>query len=146
VDFTVRVQGSVRVGEDYSRDATTSIPWIEVTTMLREGFSVTDQQMIAKMDRGEAVTRQDLVEVMENGPLALEYAINLVRKALERDESGVGKVREKVELEEAAKRLLSETCKRLPPQECQGKVTMEVNVSPVTVGTPAEVAAAVARV
>lgn len=145
VDFTVRVHGAVKVREDYERAATTSVPWKEVTTLLREGFRVTVEKMISKMDRGEAVTRDDLVEIVENGPLALGFAVDCVRECLERGVSGVGSVRGAVEIEEAVKGLLAETSGRLPPQQIPGAVVLDVSVDEVVAATPSEVAEEVQR-
>lgn len=140
VDFTVRVNGSVKVREDYERAATTSVPWMEVTAMMREGFRVTVEGMIAKMDRGEAVTRDDLVEIMENGPVALGFAVECVRKSLVKGESAVGKVREVVELEDAVKSLLSDVSGNLPSQPVPGAVVLDVVVGPVVAMTRPEIA------
>jgi len=141
VDFTVRVNGSVKVREDYERAATTSVPWTEVTAMMREGFRVTVEGMIAKMDRGEAVTRGDLVEIMENGPVALGFAVECVRKSLVKGESAVGKVREVVELEDAVKGLLSDISGNLPSQTVPGAVVLDVSVEPVVAMTRPEISA-----
>jgi hypothetical protein len=139
VDFTIRVRGQVKVGEDYDRPATTSIPWLEATTLYREAFRVTVDELIAKLDRGESVSRDDLVAVTEVGPLSSKVLVDCFRKAMTLGESAVSTVKDKVEIDEAISRLKQEIVAPLPRQNVPGRVKVDVEI---TEGTTTKEAAA----
>ena len=129
VDFTVRVRGQVKVGEDYDRPATTSIPWLEATTLYREAFKVTVEELIAKIDRGESVSREDLVAVTEVGPLSSTVLVDCFRKAMTLGESAVSTVKDKVEIAAAIDQLKQEIVAPLPRQHVPGRVKVEVEIT-----------------
>lgn len=141
VDFTVRVKGTVKVGNDYDRPATTSVPWLEATTLYREAFKVTVEELIAKVERGEGVTREDLVAITEVGPLSSTVLVECFRKAMTMGESAVNTVSDKVEIASAIERLKEEIVAPLPRQKVPGRVKVEVEVTEVG-AAPREVAAA----
>lgn len=129
VDFTVHVRGTVRVGEDYDRDPTTSVPFLEATTLYREAFRVTIDELIAKLDRGESVTRDDLVSISDVGPLSSEILVDCFRTAMLKGESAVQTVSDKVELAEAIERLKKEVVAHLPRQNVPGSVKVSVEIT-----------------
>lgn len=135
VDFTVRFHGVADVKEDYERRATTSIPWLEVTSLIREAYKVSLEALLSKVDAGAAVTREDIVEISENGPLAADFAVNVMRRAMENKDKATGKVKEVVELGKAVDDLLADFSARLPVQKVPGKVLLDVETD--LVGVPA---------
>lgn len=129
VDFTVRVRGTVKVGEDYDRPATTSVPWLEATTLYREAFRVTVAELVAKVENGETVTREDLVAITEVGPLSSTVLVDCFRKAMLMGDSAVDSVKDKVEINEAINRLKEEIVAPLPRQNVPGRVKVTVEVT-----------------
>lgn len=141
VDFTVRVCGVVKVGNDYDRPATTSVPWLEATTLYREAFRVTVAELVSKVERGEAVTLADLAAITEVGPLSSKVLVDCFRKAMLMGESAVASVSDKVEITDAIERLKSEIVAPLPRQKVPGRVKVDVEVNEV--GTTAKEASVV---
>jgi hypothetical protein len=139
VDFTVRIRGQVKVGNDYDRPATTSVPWLEATTLYREAFKVTVEELIRKVESGETVTREDLVAITEVGPLSSKVLVDCFRKAMTLGESAVSTVKDKVEIDEAICRLKEEIVAPLPRQNVPGRVKVDVEI---TEGTTTKEAAA----
>ena len=90
VDFTVRFHGSAKVGEDYDRPATTGIPWVEVTSLVREAYKVSLDALLAKLEGGQAVSREDIVAIMESGPAAADFAVNVMREAMDNKKKSTG--------------------------------------------------------
>lgn len=147
VDFTVRFHGSAKVCDDYERKATTSIPWLEVTSLLREAYRVSLNDLLSKVDAGGSVSREDIVAISESGPLAGDFALKVMREALENKVKATGKIKETVELEAAVDALLADFSAQLPAQKVPGKVMLDVATE--VVGIPAgltatQIAAAVA--
>lgn len=129
VDFTVRLHGSMKVGEDYERAATTSIPWLEVTTLYREVFRGAIDELIAKIDSGAGVTRADLTGMASAGVLTTNVLVDCVRTALENGSSAVGTIKDKVkEVEAGVKKLQKELVDKAPKQQVPGKVSLDVEV------------------
>jgi hypothetical protein len=121
VDFTVRCVGTVKVGDDYERDATTSIPWLESVALWQETASAAFDSLIARMDRGETITRADLVAMRSTGPLATGVLVDCIRTALVAGDSAVGSVADRVtEVKEGIENVNRELVKQLPKQSCKG--------------------------
>lgn len=140
VDFTVRFHGSMKVGEDYDRPATTSIPWVEVTSLIREAYKVSLESILAKVDRGEKVAREDIVDIMESGPAAGDFAVKVMREALENKVKATGKVKDAVELKRAVDDLLDDFSAKIPRQIVPGPVKLSVEAE--VVGVPQGMTAA----
>jgi hypothetical protein len=145
VDFTVRVHGVAKVGEDYDRPATTSVPWLEATAMWQEVGLAAFDDLIARFDRGE-VTRDDLTAMKRTGFLATEVLVDCIRKALLAKSSAVGTVSARVEeVSEGIERVKSELVAPLPRQHVPGRVKLDVLVDDFIVASAEKVAEAVAR-
>jgi len=128
VDFTVRVIGTVKVSEDYERDATTSIPWLESVALWQETATAAFDSLISRMDRGETITRKDLVAMRSTGPLATSVLVDCIRTALVAGDSAVGSVTDRVtEVKLGIEGVKRELVKQLPKQQCKGasKVSCE---------------------
>lgn len=145
VDFTIRYHGGMKVGQDYDRPATTSIPWLEVTSLIREAYRVVLEALLAKLDGGGTVSRGDIVDIMESGPLASDFAVKVIRQALEDKVKATGKLKDVVELEAAVDALLADFSAQLPRQKVPGRVSLDVKADVVGVPqgmTAAEIASA----
>lgn len=141
VDFTVRFVGTAKVGEDYERAATTSIPWLEVTTLYREVFRRAIDDLVAKIDSGEGVTRGDLTSMATAGVLTTDVLVDCIRTALVNGVSAVGTVEERVkEVEAGVEALKKDIVSKAPAQKVPGKVTL--NVESQVVGVPQGMTAA----
>lgn len=147
VDFTVRVHGTMKVGEDYERAPTTSIPWLEVTTLYREVFRGAIDGLLAKIDRGESVSREDLSSMGTAGVLTTDVLVDCIRTALQNGVSAVGTVQDRVkEVEAGVEALKKDIVGKNPPQKVPGKVTLNVETEMVGVPqgmTAAEIGAAI---
>ena len=147
VDFTVRVHGTVKVGEDYERPATTSIPWLEVTTLYREVFRRAIDELVAKIDGGSAVTRGDLTSMATAGVLTTDVLVDCIKTALDSGASAVGTIEDRVkEVEAGVEALKKDLVGRTPPQRVPGRVSLSVATDVVAVPqgmTAEEVASAV---
>jgi len=134
VDFTVRFHGTAKVGEDYERPATTSIPWLEVTTLYREVFRQAIDGLVAKIDRGVQVTREDLVSMTTAGVLTTDVLVDCIRSALESGSSAVGSVGDRVrEVEAGIDALKKDLVSKTPPQKVPGRVSLSVETELVEV-------------
>jgi len=149
VDFTVRVHGSMKVGEDYDRPATTSIPWLEVTTLYREVFRRAIDELVSKIDEGSSVTREDLTSMATAGVLTTDVLVDCIKTALDNGSSAVGTIEDRVkEVEMGVERLKKDLVAKAPKQNVPGRVSLSVETDLVGVpqGITAEaVADAVAR-
>lgn len=135
VDFTVRFHGVAKVGEDYERAPTTSIPWLEVTTLYREVFRGAIDDLISKIDGGQAVSRDDLTSMATAGVLTTDVLVDCVRTALQNGVSAVGTVRERVaEVEAGVEALKKDLVSKAPAQKVPGKVSLNVRAD--LVGVP----------
>jgi hypothetical protein len=121
VEFTVKVKGTVKVGNDYERDATTSIPWLESVALWQETASAAFDSLISRMDKGETITRADLVAMRKTGPLATGVLVDCIRTALVTGDSAVGSILDRVtEVKEGVEKVKMELVKQLPKQSCKG--------------------------
>ena len=145
VDCTVHFHGTMKVGEDYERAPTTAIPWLEVTTLYREVFRGAIDELIAKIDAGQAVSRNDLAGMETAGVLTTDVLVDCIRAALQNGASAVGKIEDKVkEVEAGVEALKKDLVSKMPPQKVPGKVTLNV-AADVVEGVPVrQVAEAVA--
>jgi hypothetical protein len=140
VDFTVRFHGTMNVGEDYERMPTTSIPWLEVTTLYREVFRRAINELVEKIDEGHAVTRSDLTSMGTAGVLTTGVLVDCIRTALENGKSAVGTVEDRVkEVEAGIEALKKELVSKAPSQKVPGKVTLDVSSD--VVGVPQDMTA-----
>jgi hypothetical protein len=145
VDFTVRVRGAVKVGEDYEKSATTSVPWLESVALWQETVRAAFDSLIAKMDSGE-LTREELVAMKNSGPVATSVLVDCIRQSMVAGESAVGKIEARVEEVKAGiERVKADLVSELPLQTAKGHVKVNVVVEEVEAGVSLkEVAAAVA--
>ena len=147
VDFTVRFHGTMNVGDDYERSPTTSIPWLEVTTLYREVFRRAIDDLVAKIDAGGSVDRSDLTSMGTAGVLTTDVLVDCIRTALQNGASAVGTVQDRVkEVEAGVEALKKDLVNKAPKQKVPGKVSLDVVADVVGVPqgmTAAEVADAV---
>lgn len=141
VDFTVRFSGNVDVKEDYMRDATVQIPWLEVTSTYREVFKGAISSLIEQVDNGTPVTREDLVSMLNSGACATKVLLDCICDCIQSGKSAVGSIADTVkEVSEGVKSLQEDLSGRMPQQTVKGRV--QLNVRSEIVGmTPTEVAA-----
>lgn len=134
VDHTIRFHGTAKVAEDYERAPTTGIPWLEVTTLYREVVRGAIDELLAKIDAGGAVTRDDLASMATAGVLTTDVLVGCIRTMLEKGESAVGSVQDRVkEVEAGVEALKKDLVSKMPPQKVPGKVTLNVEVDVVEV-------------
>lgn len=139
VDFTVRFSGSVNVGEDYSRPATTSIPWLESVALIRETTKCAFESLIEQVDRGLPVTKEDLLAMMHTGPVSLDVLVDCVKTAILNGESAVGSINNTVEeVAQGIRDMKKNLVDRLPVQSCKGRVSLDVNAEVVQEGYTAK--------
>ena len=145
VDFTVRVRGMVKVGEDYEKSATTSVPWLESVALWQETLRAAFDGMIAKMDAGE-LTRDEIVAMKNSGPVATAVLVDCIRQAMVAGESAVGKIEARVEeVKQGIERVKADLVSELPLQTAKGHVKVSVVLEEVVEGVSLkEVAEAVA--
>ena len=146
VDFTVRVRGTVKVGEDYEKSATTSVPWLESVALWQETIRAAFDSMIAKMDAG-TLTRDELVAMQHSGPVATAVLVDCIRQAMVAGESAVGKIEARVEEVKAGiDRVKADLVAELPRQHADGPVKVSVVLEDVEYGVSVqEVAEAVGK-
>ena len=128
VDFTVRVRGTVKVGEDYEKSATTSVPWLESVALWQETLRGAFDSIISKMDSGE-LTREELVAMKNSGPVATAVLVDCIRQAMIAGTSAVGTISARVE--EVKADLVAE----LPLQTAKGHVKVNVDLEEVGMTT-----------
>ena len=146
VDFTVRVRGTVKVGADYSKAATTGIPWLESMALWQETIRAAFDSMIEKFDAGE-LTRDEILAMKDAGPIATEVLVDCIRTAMVADESAVGHIKDRVkEVAAVVKRVQDDIVSQLPRQHADGHVKVSVVLEDVEYGVSVqEVAEAVAK-
>lgn len=126
VDFTVRVRGMLKVGEDYEKSATTSVPWLESVALWQETIRAAFDSMLAKMDAGE-LTRDEIVAMKDSGPAATAVLLDCISQAMVAGESAVGKIEDRVaEVKAGVKRVQEEIVSKLPLQTAKGVVKASV--------------------
>ena len=141
VDFTVRISGPITVEEDYMKDPTVSVPWTEAYALLREIAIQGVDEMIARVDRGETITREDLEVIKTAGFLSEDLIVDCIQKAFVAKNlpEGQGAIIELVpEVEAAQKRAKAAISKRIGKTPSNGRVLTELTVNQVqAVQTPA---------
>lgn len=146
VDFRVHVSGTMQVGEDYVKRATVSVPWTEAYALLREVAIQGVNEMIARVDRGEVITRQDLEAIKIAGFLSEQIMVDTMRQAIELAEApkAEGSIMERIPEVKAAvervKKLIPGGLDRTPSK---GKVVVdltceEIDASVAPEGTAAQ--------
>lgn len=142
VNFTVHINGTVTVGEDYERAATTNIPWLEASALWAEVSREAFNSLIGKVQSGVQVTVSDLEAMRDSRVLATDVLTDCIRKAMLQGESAVGTIASKVQgMNEAVAEIKRQVVLQLPQQEAKGVVKTSVKVE--VVGTPAQVAQSV---
>lgn len=143
VDFTVRVRGSVKVGDDYEKRGTTSIPWLESVALWQETIRAAFDGLLAKMDAGE-LTREEIVAMQHSGPVATGVLVDCIRTAMLNGESAVGTIQDRVEeVKMGVDRVQREVVSNLPMQQAKGHVKVSVEVTDLTEAANMREAAAV---
>ncbi|NBT35841.1 MAG: hypothetical protein EBT03_09965 [Betaproteobacteria bacterium] len=143
VDFMVRVSGVVKVGEDYEKSATTSVPWLESVALWQETLRAAFDSMIEQVDRGQPITREELEAMKSTGPIATGILVDCIRQAMVAGESAVGKIEARVEEVKAGiEKVKADLVSELPLQTAKGHVKVSVVLEELV--TAREVAAAVA--
>ena len=134
VDFTVRVRGTVKVGADYSKAATTGIPWLESMALWQETIRAAFDSMIEKFDAGE-LTRDEILAMKDAGPIATEVLVDCIRTAMVADESAVGHIKDRVkEVAAGVKKVQDDIVSQLPRQHADGHVKVSVVLEDVEYG------------
>lgn len=141
VDFTVRISGPITVEEDYMKDPTVSVPWTEAYALLREIAIQGVDEMIARVDRGETITRADLEVIKTAGFLSESLIVDCIQKAFVAKNlpEGQGAIIELVpEVKAAQERAKAAISKRIGKTPSNGRVLTELTVNQVqAVQTPA---------
>ena len=109
VDFTVRIQGKVNVGEDYKQAPTASIPFKKALAALVHVSGCTGQAGIAKIEKA-------------------------MRIALELDADAGDVLKDIIpQIDAIEKRIIAPMLAKLPKGDCKGKVTTKLTITPLTV-------------
>lgn len=147
VDFSVHIKGDLEVLEDTERTPTVHIPWTEVYALLREILLQGIDELVARVDRGEQVGREELEGFRRACGLGEDLLVDTIQEAFDRKEKAKkskGEVIKSVpEIKEAQQRALDAISRRLPKAPVNGKVNTNLSVEPIA--TPLEAAAQVAR-
>lgn len=152
VDFCVRISGTMKVFEDYVKRATISVPWTEAYALLREVAIQAVDEMIARVDRGEVINRQDLEAIKTAGFLSEQIMVETMKQAidLKKAPKGEGSIMERIpEVKDAAERVKKLIPGSLDPTPSKGKVVVdltceEIDASVAPEGTAAQPEIAVA--
>lgn len=147
VDFSVHIKGDLEVLEDTERTPTVHIPWTEVYALLREILLQGIDELVARVDRGEQVGREELEGFRRACGLGEDLLVDTIQEAFDRKEKAKkskGEVIKSIpEIKEAQQRALDAISRRLPKAPVNGKVNTNLSVEPIA--TPLEAAAQVAR-
>jgi hypothetical protein len=132
VDFVVHFRGVVKVGEDYQKLATTSIPTLESLALTREVAVQGINELIARVDRGEVITRSDLEVIKTAGFLADDILVDCIQKAVDAKSGSSGSVIKLIpEIQAAVERVRDATSRRLGPQNAKGHVTTNIRAEEI---------------
>lgn len=97
VDFTVHVSGNMEVLEDYMKRPTVNVPWTEAYTLFREVAIQAVNEMIARVDKGEVITRHDLEVCLAAGFLSEAIMVETMKQAYDLHEGRCsGSIKERI--------------------------------------------------
>lgn len=134
VNLDVHVEGTYKVEEDYLKDPTVSVPWTEAYALLREVAIQGVDEMIARVDRGETITRQDLEVIKTAGFLSEDLIVDCIQTAFNAKNApkGQGAVIALVpEVEAAQERAKAAISKRIGKTPSSGRVLPDLKVEQI---------------
>ena len=134
VDFSVHVRGSMEVLEDTEKVPTVNIPWTEVYALLREILLQGIDELVARVDRGETVGREELEGFRRACGLGEDLLVETIQEAFDRKEEAksAGEVIKRVpEIKEAQERAKDAISRRLAKTPVKGKVNAEMVVEEI---------------
>lgn len=135
VDFNVHIKGNLKVLEDTERTPTVHIPWTEVYALLREILLQGIDELVARVDRGEKVGREELEGFRRACGLGEDLLVDTIQEAFElkeKEKKSKGEVVKRVpEIKEAQQRALDAISRRLPKAPVNGKVNTDLTVEEI---------------
>lgn len=132
IDMCFRIVGKMKVAEDHTKLATTSIPVLESLALTREVAKQGIDDLIARVDRGEVITRDDLEAIKTAGFLADDILVDCIQRAVDAKSSSSGSVIKLIpEIQAAVERVRDATARRLGPQNAKGHVTTNIRVEEI---------------
>lgn len=134
VNFDIHVEGSYEVEEDYLKDPTVSVPWTEAYALLREVAIQGVNELIARVDRGEVITREDLEVIKTAGFLSEDLIVDCIQKAFYAKEAAKGKgavIALVPEVEAAQERAKEAISKRIGKTPSHGRVLTDLKVEQI---------------
>ena len=134
VNLDIHVEGTYEVEEDYMKDPTVSVPWTEAYALLREIAIQGVDEMIARVDRGETITREDLEVIKTAGFLSEDLIVDCIQKAFyaKNAPKGQGAVIALVpEVEAAQERAKEAISKRIGKTPSHGRVLTDLKVEQI---------------
>ena len=149
VDFKVHVKGDLEVLPDTDKSSTVSVPWTEVYALLREILLQGVDELVARVDRGEKVGREELEGFRRACGLGEDLLVETIQDAweLKKNSEGRGEIMKKIpEIKDAQQRALDAISRRLPRTPVKGKVNADLAVEEIQEPqTAKQVAAEVSR-
>jgi hypothetical protein len=134
VNLDVHVEGTYKVEEDYLKDPTVSVPWTEAYALLREVAIQGVNEMIARLDRGETITKADLEVIKTAGFLSEDLIVDCIDKAFVAKHAPKGKgavIALFPEVEAAQERAKAAISKRLGKTPSDGRVLPNLKVDQI---------------
>jgi hypothetical protein len=134
VDFNVHVKGDLEVLEDTEKVPTVSIPWTEVYALLREILLQGIDELVARVDRGDQVGREELEGFRRACGLSEDLLVDTIQEAfdLKKNGEGRGEVIKKIpEIKEAQQRALEAISRRFAKTPVKGKVNSDMTVEEI---------------
>lgn len=149
VDFNVHVRGNIKVEADVVRRATVNVPWTEAYALFRLVALQGLDELIARVDGGEVLTRKDLESIKQAGFLSEDIMVETMQEAwiMKNEPKGEGSIMDRVpEIAEATERVKELIADRLGPAPQRGRVLADLAVEePQELQTAKQVAAEVSR-
>lgn len=134
VDFSVHIKGDIKVLEDTEKSSTVSVPWTEVYALLREILLQGVDELVARVDCGETVGKEELEGFRRACGLGEDLLVKTIEEAWEikNNRKGRGEIKNKIpEIQEAQKRALDAISRRLPKTHVDGAVKANLTVEPI---------------
>jgi hypothetical protein len=134
VDFSVHVKGTYEVEEDYLKDPTVSVPWTEAYALLRELAIQGVDEMIARVDRGETITKADLEVIKTAGFLSENLIVDCIQQAFAAKNAPKGEraiIARVPEVEAAQERAKEAISKRIGKTPSKGRVLTDLSVEEI---------------